>query len=456
MRRVWFSLLMFMVWNFAVFAGGGRESSASGSGTGKTVITVWTHNRHDLAFMQKKVDAYNANNKDNIEVKFEVYTDNYTQAVNLVFQTGEAPDIFSNNGDVFNAHYTAGRFADFNTLMDDEFKNTFKDMMYRDVNVIDGKCYYIPTMATTCRLFYNKDIFKRVGIASPPQTMEELIATARRITTQLKSEGIYGFGINLKSASAGLGRSFNIQGQRELGLNMGFDFAKGEYDFTPYEKMLLGWKELLGPDIAFPGCESLDIDPLRAQFAAGKVAMYFSYTHAEPGVYATQFPNPYDWGAAQIPVSGGVVKGAQYFSPTNGFLLNANSKNLPTAWKVYKELLANLDLLKEYYEEGLGITLVPAVIAVAKPAKIYAENPAMLITPTDAVLPRVPHDINSNAVVVEGMNYYDTWASVIWGQLDARRGLADLTDRYNRAYRNGISQGIGKEVKIPGFNPMKP
>lgn len=37
-----------------------------------------------------------------------------------------------------------------------------------------------------------------------------------------------------------------------------------------------------------PGVESLDIDPLRAQFAEGKIGMYMSYS-SEPGVYKNQF-----------------------------------------------------------------------------------------------------------------------------------------------------------------------
>jgi hypothetical protein len=119
--------------------------------------------------------------------------------------------------------------------------------------------------------------------------------------------------------------------------------------------------------------------------------------------------------------------------------------------------MLNSDLLTEYYEAGLGIAVVPAVIARAKPAKIYAENPAMLITPTDAILKSPPHQENPNAVIVEGMNYYDTCASIIWGVTsDPQKALADLTDRYNKAYKAGIAQGVGKEIRISGYDPKKP
>jgi hypothetical protein len=81
----------------------------------------------------------------------------------------------------------------------------------------------------------------------------------------------------------------------------------------------------------------------------------------------------------------------------------------------------------------------------------------MLITPTDAILKNPPHQENPNAVIVESMNYYDTCASIIWGAAsDPRRALVDLTDRYNRAYRAGITQGVGREIRIPGYDPQKP
>ncbi|MDR1468534.1 MAG: extracellular solute-binding protein [Spirochaetaceae bacterium] len=439
-----------------VFAGGGGQQGASSSagGSQKTVITVWSQSRHDLAFIQSKVDAYNASNKDNIEVRYEIYTDNYPQAVDLVFQTGEAPDILI-EADVFTIHQYSGKWAPLDPFIDQEFKNLFGTLQWNGYNVIDGKTYFIPTFGTSNRLFYNISIFKRLGL-QPPKTLEEMVETSRKITSALKSEGIYGFAQNLRGATAGLSRSLMPMGDRALGIHQGFDFGKGEYDFTGYEAIMNGWKQLLSPDSAFPGCESMDIDPLRTQFAAGKIGMYFSWTHAEPGVYTTQFPTNQEWGAVQIPTPGGVVKGAQYFNKTNSYLIYAGSKNKEAAWKVYKALFLDIPFWTEYYEQGFGISLIPEVIKRANPAPVYKNNPAMLIGDTDKIWPLTPHEVNPSAVAVEGLNFYDTWAAIIWGQLDVKRGLADLTARYNKAYREGIARGVGKEIKIPNFNPMKP
>lgn len=430
-----------------------EEKKESGE---KTVVTVWTKDRHDANFMQEKIDEYNATNADNIEVKYEIYSDNYNQAIDMVFQNGDAPDMFVFQEQVFQNYVNSGKYADITPYMDEEFKKTFESSMIEGFNVIDGKCYFVPTAATTCRLFYNKDIFKRVGIEKAPETLEEMVEAAKKITSELSGEGIYGFAANMKGAQSALSRSLYKQAERELGLKYGYDFGKGAYDFTGYESLVSAWKTLMSPECAFPGCESLDIDPLRTQFAAGKIGMYMSYTHAEPGVYANQFPMEQEWGCAQMPVTGGVVKGAEHYQPLNGYLFNAESKNLEAAWKVYRDVFTNLDLLKEYYEGGYGISMVPAVIEKANPAQYYIDNPALLIGDEDAIYPNTPQEANVDAVIVEGQNMYDTMAAMILGDMDIKSGLEELTERYNAAYEAGISEGSGKEIKIDNFDPMHP
>ncbi|WP_070000344.1 ABC transporter substrate-binding protein [Cellulosilyticum sp. I15G10I2] len=422
----------------------------------KTVITVWTKDRHDAEFQQAKVDAYNKTNTDNIEVVYEIYSDNYVQAVDMVFQNGDAPDMFVFQEQMFTNYVNSGKYADITPFMDEEFKKTFGSALVNGMNVIDGKTYYVPTAATTCRLFYNKEIFDRVGLTKAPETLEEMVDAAKLITSKLSGEGIYGFAANMKSPTSALNRSLAYMTERELGRRLGYDFAAGQYNFMDYTDILKAWKELLSPAAAFPGCESLDIDPLRTQFAAGKIGMYISFTHAEPGVYENQFPMEQEWACAPIPTSGGKVVGKQNYTPLNGYLFNAESENLEAAWKVYKAIFANVDNLVEYYEAGLGISSIPAVIEKAKPADIYINNPTLLVGDGDAIWPKTPHEKNTDAVIVEGQVMYDVFGEMLLGDKDIESGLQDLTARYNAALKAGIDEGIGKEIKIDHFDPMNP
>jgi multiple sugar transport system substrate-binding protein len=434
-----------------------KDTTEGSETTGeKTKVVIWSKDRHDADLITARVADYNKTNTDNIEVDYQIYTENYEQAIDMAFQSGEAPDILTQQTQIFQKYVNSGRWADYNQFMDDDFKKTFGSVIVPGLNEIDGKVYYIPTTGTTGRLFYNKAIFEKAGIANPPTTLEEMVEDAKLITSKLSGEGIYGFAANMKSPASALGRSLLYQAERELGLQYGYNFKTGQYDFTGYGPLITAWKELLSQEAAFPGCESLDIDPLRTQFAAGKIGMYISYTHAEPGVYKNQFPMTDEWGVTQIPVSGGKVVGAQAYIANSGYLFNAESKNLEAAWKAYRAIFTDTDYLAQYYEQGLGISIIPEVIEKANPAQVYVDNKDLLIGTTDAIWPLAPQEANVNAVLVEGMDMYATFGSMMLGDTDIESGLKDLTDRYNAALKAGIDEGLGQPIVIDGFDPMNP
>jgi len=431
-----------------------KAQSASGE---KTVIKVWSKDRHDATYVQKKVDEYNASNTDNIQVDYQLYTDNYVQAIDMAVQSGELPDILVQQDQMFDKYVNEGQWADFYDYMDSEMKEYFKSVVYPGYNELDGKLYFIPTTGTTCRLFYNKEIFERVGITEPPKTLEEVVEYAKKINTELSKEGIYGFAENMKSASSGLQRSMCVGLDRETGMVRGYDFVKGEYDFTPWADTLKLWKELLSDECAFPGCESLDIDPLRTQFAAGKIGMYMSYSHAEPGVYQNQFPmDSSKWDCVPIPTVGGKTTGKQYFTGTGSYVLNAKSPNVEKAYKVYKDVFANEDYLIGYYEGGFGVSILPSVIEKAKPGKDFQDKKWLLISDIDALLPKPPHTAFASGMVVEGEDMFKTCESIYYGDADIDSTLKDLTDRYNKAYQEAVKNGSGHEVKIENYDPMNP
>ena len=433
------------------------DESSQADASGKTVIKIWSKDRHDAAFIQDKIDAYNRTNTDNVQVSYELYTDNFQQAVDLAVQSGELPDILKLNDQVYNQYVNQGQWLDLYQYMDDDMKEYFKDEVYDGINEIDGKLYYIPTCGTTGRLIYNKEIFERVGIKNPPTTMEEMVEDARLITSQLSGEGIYGYAQHMKSASSALERSMDLAMERETGIKKGFDFNKGEYDFTGYAEELKYWKELLADDCAFPGCASLDIDPLRTQFANGKIGMYISWTHSEPGVYKDQFPmDASKWNAAPIPTATGKDVGKQNITFTSAYLINAKSPNAELAFKVYKEIFTSEDFLVGYQEGGYGVSIIPDIVSKANLSDEIKDKKWLQMQDIDAVLPLTPQEKNAQAMIVEGEDYYKTMESIYYGDKDPESTLKDLTDRYNKAYQQGIKDGVGTDRKIENYDPMNP
>lgn len=437
--------------------GGGSADESESTEDGKTVITIWSKDRHDANFIQERIDEYNETNTDNVQVEYELYTDNFEQAVDLAAQSGELPDILKLQDQVYNKYVNQGQWADLYQYMDDDMKEYFKDEVYEGINEIDGKLYYIPTCGTTGRLIYNTEIFDRVGIEAPPTTMEEMVEDAKLITSKLSGEGIYGFAQHMKSASSALERSLDLQMERETGIKKGFDFAKGEYDFSGYKELLGYWTELLSDECAFPGCEALDIDPLRTQFANGKIGMYISWTHSEPGVYMDQFPMDSDkWDVAPIPTVSGKDVGKQNITFTSAYLINSESKNAELAFKVYKDIFTTEDFLIGYQEGGYGVSIIPDIVEKASLSEEIADKEWLQMQDIDGVLPLTPQEKNAQAVVVEGEDYYKTFESVYYGGEDVDAALADLTERYNKAYHQGIEDGTGTEVKIENYDPMNP
>ena len=80
----------------------------------------------------------------------------------------------------------------------------------------------------------------------------------------------------------------------------------------------------------------------------------------------------------------------------------------------------------------------------------------MSIGENDKIWPKVPHEAKVNAVVVDGLDMYNTLAKLMFGSMDIKQELLDLTNRYNTAYEEGIREGLGEKIIIKDFDPMNP
>ncbi|CAB1254985.1 ABC transporter substrate-binding protein [Ruminococcaceae bacterium BL-6] len=443
--------------------GGGTASTSSaaapqGTASGeKTTIVLWTRDRHDASFIQPRVDEYNKTNKDGIFVDYQMYTDNFEQALDMAYSTNSGPDLVGVSGmtDIFTKYVNQGQYVSIDQYMTAEQKERYKSLVSEGIDAMDGKLYYIPVFGSTGRLFYNEGIFEKCGIQGPPKTMAEMTKTAKTITDKLKGEGVYGFAMNLKSPSSALQRSIDFIVERSGGPKQGYDFATGKYDFSMYKEAVKEFNTIFTTGIAFPGCESLDIDPLRTQFAAGKIGMYISWSHADPGVYQSQFPTKEKWNVAQLPTIDGKVY-SQSIQPYKGYMITKTCKAPEKAWKVCNDVFYSDDFVKAYHEAGLSSVMVDDLKDKVKAPEILKGKENGLLGDTDKFWPATPQELNSQAVVVEGNDQYTALAAMILGSEPIDSGLKALTDRYNAALQKGIKEGKGKEIKIANWDPANP
>lgn len=413
----------------------------------KVTISYWTTNRHDQAYMTPKIQAFNEAN-DHITIDFQVYADNYGQMLDLAFSTNNAPDVFQLT-DPFNDTLAKGYMMDLTPFFTDDALARFGEGAFVEgINMSGGRIYSAPYTASASRLFYNQDIFDRLGIKGPPSTLAEMVEYATLVTNELGGEGIFGFSGNFKSAASAVARSIDMLVMRDGGTRAGFDFKNGVYDFSSYKPVLEAYREIFATGVCFPGSESLDIDPLRTQFAAGNLAMYISVSHAEPGVYASQFPTEANWNCAQLPTVDGEVKGKQQlWFGGNNLAVNASTKYPEEAFEVF-EYLHSDEVMGDYYTQGLGIVMIESVVKTAQPPANIGEMPALAITANDQNWPPLP-----SGLVVEGKDYATVCTEVIFGLKDVDAAISDLNARYNAAYDKLVESGA-ERIQYPNFDPL--
>lgn len=424
----------------ATQAGGGAQAGDAegdaGEAGGKTKIVYWSNQRHDMDYVQKKVDEFNASNDKNIEVVYEVMSENFDNNLELSFQSNQAPDVFRAKSEI-TPYIKKNMVIPIDKYLTDEDKEVYGDTLgIQNINMYDGEIYSLPQFGNTFRLIYNKDVFEKAGLdpEAPPKTMEEVREYARTITEKLGGEGVYGFAMNLKNSYSALYRSLDEVAR--LSDMFYYDFKEGKYNFDEYSKIAQVFADMYQDGSFFPGCESLDIDPLRAQFALGNIGMYMS-GYWEVSVYDTQFPTEQKWAAAQLPTYDGVVDGVNTInSAGRSFVISSQCKNPDAAYEFMK-FMTSEEYMIDYHEQGYGIIVVPSVAAKAKAATAYGAE-YFVLNDTDTIAPLAPE---MAGLVIEGKTFYDAFAAVIFGEMNIDDAVSQMTESYNGALEAAVAAG---------------
>lgn len=420
------------------------QPAASTAPAKKTKLVYWTNDRHDMDYIKGVVQKFNETNGENIEVEMVVKTEDFNQAIDLAFASGQAPDIIRVKENTIQPFAAKGYLKPIDSYLTDDMKKKFP--IIDDFNRLDGKIYSLPNYGSTLRLVYNKDLFAKAGIAAPPKTLKEMVEAAKKITAVGKASGSYGFALNFKSPESALGRSARVIAEASGYGGFGYDFKTARFDFTGYKDIIQSFKQMIDDGSTLPGMEALDIDPLRAQFAEGKIGMYISFS-SEPGVYKSQFPAKIEWGSAPVPTIDGTIKGATSFLGGQWLALSNTTKSPDQAWKFMKFMYGD-DVLKTYHENGFGISMVPSISSTAKKPDIKGIE-GFLPNGNDGTWPLQP------TVTVEGMKSHDAFFKYMLSGGNMDDVIKDLNKRYNDALDKAIASGTVKVKANPSFDPAK-
>jgi multiple sugar transport system substrate-binding protein len=202
--------------------------------------------------------------------------------------------------DLLNTNVYA-HFAKDNLLnnMDEIISPELKGKLYPNLLEMDrmnGTQFAIPYVATTRKLYYNKDLFDQAGITSAPTTWSELKEDARKI----KNTGLAdGFGVDLTDNETQAYLSYFFYGAG------GSWIKDGKWDINSPENVegLTFLKDLFDQGLTDPEPTVTTRDEKQRILGDGKLGMMISGNYFS-SVVPKEFPS-LKWGVGQIPVKDG-------------------------------------------------------------------------------------------------------------------------------------------------------
>ncbi len=182
-RWLLFSVLVFAVAVGTAWAGGSSESASGAQGPKSITVLTWNL-PHYADSINGWISEFEGANKG-VTV---TWVDKKGTELPTYYQTqlaaGTPPDVVDIQGALWYQYAANGTFMDLTSRFqkDADMKNRFEPNILKAASMYDGKYFMVPFYTPSTVLFYNKPMFKDAGITSPPTTMAELVADAKKLT----------------------------------------------------------------------------------------------------------------------------------------------------------------------------------------------------------------------------------------------------------------------------------
>jgi multiple sugar transport system substrate-binding protein len=318
--------------------------------TAPTKLTIWVgwSAGHELTSFQKLIDEYNRTHK-NVSVKVVGGIDD--NKIVAAIRSGTAPDVVSsfNSYNVGNYCGTGG-WIDLSSMMKkDNIPSSLFPKATWYYTGYAGKHCALPLLADVYGLYYNKKLFKAAGIKSPPKTMSELAADAKKLTVRDKSGkiAIAGFDPSIgfyentpeRWIQAYGGKWIDSKGHSLIGKDPAW--AK----WAKWQKSLVDWFGY--SNLVRYQAQPIDEFTPSQAFETGKLAMNFDGEWRVAFIH-NEHPS-LDYGTAPMPVDDAhpELYGSGYI---NGTIIGIprGVKHLDESWALVKYLTTNNHFLAQF------------------------------------------------------------------------------------------------------------
>jgi len=373
MRSQWRALCALLALALVALAAGcgGSSGSSSSSGGGSVApsedktpvtLTLW----HPWTGDEKKIFEAQLTKFEQqypwITVKAVGYpdSDTFDDQVIKAIKGGNGPDAVLSFGPDYDGQYcSSGLMQDLSNYMDQDGVaiDQFAPAAITYTNFDDKQCM-LPSLTDSFGLYYNKDMFAKAGITSPPKTMTELMDDAKKLTVK-NSDGtikVAGFVPLQDFEQLGIydlarmwgAKFFDDNGDPVLASDPAWasalEWQKQMIDYYGYDK-LVRWQTGAGDEFSASHA-----------FETGKLAMMLDgewrvafLKNEHPGLAYGTAPMPVD-DAQPSRYGGGNVNGTIIGIPKGG-------GNRDEAWKLVKYLTTNDHALAKFSN---GIRNVPS------------------------------------------------------------------------------------------------
>lgn len=324
-------------------------------------VTVWSGDSHSKDFMLEKVSEFNktVGRENGIKIEYIVKPD-MGKLIEAALVSDSAPDFFT--GGTNKEWCIKNNFIiSLNDIVggSDYIAEYDAELIENNIYSYEGKVYTVPFGTTTYGLAYNKKMFEKAGIvdengeAKPPETLEEMRETAKKLTNPDKCE----YGIMFPAKWDGwFGSDINNVASVSCGYMNAYNPVTGLYDFSTYLSIMEIYMGIREDGSCVPGSELLDNDPARAKFSSGKIGMKFmgSYDYA---VLTEQFPATFEWELAPMPVLENCERHKSYSYIGGSYFINARTRDRLSDDEImlaYKYLTGK-EMLRASYIAGKSI-----------------------------------------------------------------------------------------------------
>jgi len=402
--------------------------------------------------LEARVEKFNTEVGPSKGIKINLTTeiDNPSTVFDTMVKSGNVPDIWSASESNMQKYEDQGLLMDLNTVSQlKDLVAEYKPYDSEGRTSHNGKVYALALEILPIKLAYNKDLFKAAGIvddkgeAKAPTTWDEVIADAKKITDAGNGTS-YGFGYSFGGWNWGVHRLLFAPWIASTGTGW-FNNTTLKYDFEAFRPALNYMMSLAKDKSYFPGIETIDIDPIRAQFSDGKVGMEISPAY-DIAVFNDQFPATCDWDIAEVPVQdpNNRYKGVQIFRGAYSMWSGVTADKLDAVSEVFKYLSAD-----EFYEDlYANCKIIPANTELMSKVSKTADKTGWKNMSANADQyvnsPRFP----DGQLTLEGDDMETVVNDMVAGNISVDDVIKQLTDTYQSALDTAVKDG---KVKLDEY-----